>query len=110
PLTRLPGVEVTAPLLDLEPEQPRHNITVNLTELLGGVAGAEVVSPTAQDWVEILDHPLDAGSCPVDTGAVPNFLPKPLHRPLRRPPVQVVADPPLLLPQPPRHARSEVTS
>src|SRR4051812_5525192 len=110
PLVGLSGMQVAAPLLHKQAPQPAHHIAVDLTELRGGVPGAEVVSPTAQDRVQVLDQPFDWNACTVATGAVPDFPTKPLHRPLRGPPVQVVAHDAFLFPQPTRHAGMEVTS
>src|SRR6185437_5290603 len=74
------------------------------------VPGAEVASPAAQQRVQVRDHLADIRSCAVLPGAGAYLLPEPLHRPLRGPPVQVVADDPLLLPQASRHAGEEMAS
>src|SRR5258708_7640487 len=110
PRLGLTGPQVPAPLLDHQGAEPPHDVVVGLAELIGGVPGAEVVTPAAQDRIEVRDHVADVGPGAVPAGPVPDFRPEPLHRPLRGPAVQVVADDPLLLPQPPCHARPEMPS
>src|SRR5690242_11612319 len=97
----LPGVQVPAPFLDHEATEPVHDVVIGLPELDGSVPGAEVVPPAAQDRVEVRDHLADVLPRAVSAGAVPDLLPEPLHGPLGRPPVQVVAPDAPLLPDPP---------
>src|SRR5487761_655325 len=96
----LPGVQVPAPFLDHEAAEPVHDVVVGLAELDGSVPGAEVVPPAAQDRVQVRDHLADVLPRAVSAGAVPDLLPEPLHSPLGRPPVQVVAPDAPLLPDP----------
>src|SRR6476659_9724560 len=110
PLTGLPGTQVAAPLLDHQAEQPPHHIPVDLTEFDPGVAGAKVVAPPAQDRIEIRDHIANIGSDPVASGALPDLGSHSGHGRLAGPAVQVIAHDALLFPQPPRHARPEVTA
>src|ERR1700730_17734496 len=111
PLVRLPGAQVPAALLDQQAFQPPCGVPVDLTELDGGVPGAEVVTPAAQQRVQDRDHVTDVlDPYAVAAGTIPDLLPDALHRPLRGPAVQVVADDPLLLPQPPRHASPEMAA
>src|SRR6516165_6407413 len=110
PRLGLARVQVPAPLLDHQGAQPPHHVVVGLAELVSGVPGAEVVAPAAQDGVEVRDHLADVPSGAVAAGAVPDLAPEPFHRPLRGPAVQVVADDPLLVPQPPRHAGAKMAA
>src|SRR5262245_53760355 len=67
------------------------DVAVESVESLGGVAGAEVVRPAAQDRVEVTDehaHILDP--VPVATGQLLHALPDPLHAALRRPSLEEV--------------------
>src|SRR5487761_435432 len=92
PLVRLPGSQVPAAFLDQQAFEPPRGVPVDLTELDGGVPGAEVVTPAAQQRVQVRDHLADIlHPDAVTAGAVPDLLPDALHRPLRRPAVQVVA-------------------
>src|SRR5215471_18896161 len=59
PRLGLPGVQVAAPLFDHQAVEPHDHIPVGLAELGGGIAGAEVVAPAAQDRVEVRDHVAD---------------------------------------------------
>ena len=104
PRLGLTRVQVATPLLDHQAAEPLHHVVVGLAELISGVPGTEEVAPAAQDGIQIRDHVADVPPGTVTAGTVPDFLPEPLHRPLRGPAVQVVADDPPLLPQPPRHA------
>src|SRR5579859_6708222 len=110
PRTGLPGVQVPTPFPDHQGAEPPHDVAVSLDELHGGVPGAEVVPPAAQQRVQIRDHLADVRPHAIPTGTGTDFLPEPLHRPLRGPAVQVVADDPLLLPQASRHAGTEMAS
>src|ERR1700752_1193584 len=103
-------MEGPAALLDHQALQAPFDVPVDLPELDGGVPGAEVVPPAAQQRVQVRDHLADVRSDAVAAGAGVYFLPEPLHRPLRGPAVQVIADDPLLLPQASRHAGAEMTS
>ena len=53
PLSGLSGTQVAAPLLDQKPLQPPRDVPVDLAELVGGVAGAKVVAPAAQDRIQM---------------------------------------------------------
>ncbi len=57
----LPSLEVSAFALLEEAMQPSPNMGVQLVELLGGVPGAEVVAPAAQQGVQIPDQDPLAG-------------------------------------------------
>src|SRR5260221_6623502 len=105
PLVSLPGAQVPAAFLDQKTPQRPRDVPVGLTELDGSVAGAEVVSPAAQQRVQVREHVTDIPhSGAVAASAGTDLLPEPLHRPGRGPAVQVIADDPLLLPQLSRHA------
>src|SRR5258708_9551828 len=108
PGLRLSGSQVPTPFLDHQATEPSHHVVVGLPELDGGVPGAEVVPPAAQQRGQVRDHLADISPCAVAPGAGVDFLPEPFHRLLRGPAVQVVADDPLLLPQAPRHAGAEM--
>jgi hypothetical protein len=110
PLIGLTSTQIAAPLLDQKPAEPPYDVVIDLTELVGGVAGTKVVAPATQDRIDIRDHVADIGPDPIAPGAVTHLGPYPGHGPLRRPAMQVVAHEALLLPQPPRHARPEVTT
>src|ERR1700728_835646 len=111
PLADLSGAQVPAAFLDQKTFQAPRDVPVDLAELGGGVPGAEVVAPAAQQRVDIRDHFADVfHPHAVAAGSGPDLVPEPLHRLLRGPAVQVVADDPLLLPQPPRHAGVKVTA
>src|SRR5208283_1567939 len=105
PRLSLSAPEVTAPLFDHQAAEPEYYVVVGLAEFIGGVPGAEVVAPAAQQRIQVRDHLTDVlHSDAVAAGAVPDLGPEPFHRLLRGPAVQVVAHDPLLFPQPPRHA------
>ena len=57
-----------------------------------------------------VDDVLQLHPDPVTIGEVLEPDPRPFHRPLRGPTVQVVADDPLLFPQPTQHAGMQVTA
>src|SRR6266700_2855757 len=91
PRVGLSGPQVPAPLADHQPEEPPHYVAVGLAELVTSVPGAEVVAPAAQNGVQVRDHVADVRSRAVSASPDPDLVPEPVHRPLRRPPVQVVA-------------------
>src|SRR6185503_2296057 len=70
PLIGVPATEVAAPLLNHQAEQPPRDVFVDLAELVGGVAGAKVVAPAAQDRIQYRDHVADVDSDPVAPGEV----------------------------------------
>ena len=90
PLISLPGTQITAPLLDQKPFEPPRDVPVDLSELVGGVAGAKVVAPPAQDRVEHRDHIADVDADPVAPGAFTDPDPYPGHGRLAGPAVQVI--------------------
>src|SRR6202011_2254825 len=55
PTPRLTGTQVAAPLLDEQAVEPPRHVAVELAELLGRVAGAEVVAPSPQEQVQPFD-------------------------------------------------------
>src|ERR1022692_4256340 len=59
PRLGLSGSQVPAPLLDHQSAEPEHHVLVGLAELDGGVPGAEVVAPAAQDRIQVRDHIAD---------------------------------------------------
>src|SRR5512144_1527623 len=67
------------------------DVAVDLGELPPGVAVAEVVAPTAQDAVEILDRPFQRQPCVVALRAGANLASDRGHRPPRRPLLQIPA-------------------
>src|SRR5487761_1234671 len=77
---------------DKEATKPPPCVRVQLIELACGVAGTEVVSPAAQDRVQVRDqHPDILYSVAVGTGQFLHPLAYPLHASSRRPALQVVA-------------------
>src|ERR1700734_283391 len=77
PRVSLPGVQVPAPLLDHEASEPLPDVVVGLAELRGGVPGAEVVPPAAQQRVQVRDHHADVVPCAVAAGAGADLVPEP---------------------------------
>src|SRR6516164_203309 len=82
PLIGLSSTQVAAPLFDHQAEQPPHHIPVDLGELIGGVAGAKVVTPPAQDWIQVRDHITDIQADAVTAGAVTDLGPPRRARPV----------------------------
>src|SRR4029077_19990707 len=110
PLIGVPATEVAAPLLNHQAEQPPRDVFVDLSELVSGVAGAKVVAPAAQDRIQYRDQIADVSSDPVAPGEVADLDPYPGHSRLAGPAVQVITHDAALFPQPPRHARPEMTT
>src|SRR5258708_3547267 len=110
PRLGLTGVQVPTPFPDHQGAEPPHDVVIGLAELPGGIPGAEVVPPAAQQRVQVRDDLADVCSRAVAAGTGVNFVPEPLHRLLRGPAVQVVAHDALLRPQAPRHAGAEMAS
>src|SRR5215216_7519300 len=85
-------VPAVASVLDAgKDRQALLDVAVELGEPPRRVAVAKVGAPTPQDVVEVLDHPLDRAAHVAPAGCLPDLGPDLAHRPIRRPPVQVVA-------------------
>src|SRR6266508_3325296 len=82
PTGRLTGTQVAAALLDEKPFEPPRHVTVELTELVGCVAGAEVVAPSPKEQVQRRERLFQLGSDPASIGEVSNPSACPFHRPL----------------------------
>src|SRR5438105_10534554 len=91
PGDELTRTQVAAVALAHQPPEPALHVAVDLNELAGGVAGAKVVAPTAQDRVELRDHLADIRSGAVAAGERPDPLAHPYHRLMRGPALKVVA-------------------
>src|ERR1019366_3916762 len=80
PLISLPSAQVAAPLLDHQAVEPPRHVPVGLDELNGGVPGAEVVAPAAQQRIEIRDHLADVlYAYAAAAGPVRDLVPEPFH-------------------------------
>ena len=107
----LPGAQVAAALLDHQAAEPPHHVVVDLAELAWrrSRCGSSCPSRAGRD-----SGPRSPRGRPDPTRLRPvrssDLLPEPLHRPLRRPAVQVIAADPALLPQPTRHPSAEVAA
>ena len=108
PTVRLARVQVAAPLLYEQAVQSPRHVAVHRDELVGGVAGAEVVAPSPKEQVEPPDDDLQLLSHLAPTGHGLDPHPGTLHGPQRRPAVEVVAHDVPLLPQLAGHAGMEV--
>src|SRR5512142_721860 len=108
PATRLPGNYLDGTLTHWQRRACGHmrsNHRAHRPPIPSRVpSGHATGAPSAQQRVDIRDHLTDVRSGTVAAGPVPDLVPEPFHRPLRGPAVQVVADDPLLFPQPPGHA------
>src|SRR5262249_43351672 len=105
----LSRAKVAALALDEQALEPPFDVAVDLSELLGGVPGPEVVAPSAQDRVQFRDHLADVLD-PAATATIGldfDLGSNALHRAQRWPAVQVVATD-AALQQPPGHPRPEV--
>jgi hypothetical protein len=51
------------------PLKPPDHVAIDLLELVGGVAGAKVVAPAAQDRIQRRDHVADIDSEPIAAAA-----------------------------------------
>src|SRR5579859_5885777 len=95
---------------DKKASKPPPYVRVELIELARGVTGAEVVSPAAQDRIQVRDqHPDILYSIAVRPGQFLHPLVYPLHASSRRPPLQVVATH-AALQQPSRDSGMEVAT
>ena len=83
PSSRFTRFEVTTFALDTHALEPPGHIPVDRVELLGGVSGAEVLSPSAQHGIELDDYIARIVVAARPWGHVFHALPYPLHA-LRR--------------------------
>src|SRR5665213_3062737 len=108
PSRRLPGTKVATPLLHQQAEQSPIHVVVQLTELDGRVPGAEVVAPAPKEPVEAADDHLQLLSDLASRREDLDPRTGTLHRPRRRPAVEVITDFAVLLPHLAGHARPKV--
>src|SRR5436190_21671660 len=118
------GFEVVAgPAVDLaRPQVPTlalhheaaksvHDVAIQPVELACGIPGAEVVTPAAQDRVQLADQdPRVLHPVPVASSALLHALLHALHAALRRPPLEEVDATALPLPDEPAHALVQVAA
>src|SRR5437667_5578791 len=94
-----------------EAVEPIYDVAVEPIELARRIPGAEVVSPAAQDRVEIADQdPHILHSVPVASGSLLHALLHTLHAALRRPALEEVHASVFLLPDDPTHPLVQVAA
>src|SRR2546428_10743775 len=91
PLLALARPDVATVALSHQATEPTLDVAVDVDELDGGVPGAKVVAPAAQDRIELRDHIADVRSGAVAAGERPDPLAHLSHRILRGPALKVVA-------------------
>ena len=67
PACRLPGPQVATPTLDQQAFEPPRHVAVELTELVRGIPGPEVVAPSPQEQVQGTNGGFQLGPDPVTT-------------------------------------------
>src|SRR5437867_11122773 len=91
--------------------EPPPHVGIDLVELRCRVSSAEVLTPSAQNRVQVPDdHPDVLHPHPFGAGQAPHFLSYPLHAACRWPALEEVDAFALLLPDRPRHPLPQVTA
>ena len=99
PALHLARPEVTTFTLHAKRNEPPPHVRVELVEAFRGVPRAEVLSPSAKDWVQVGDDVADVLVTPCPGSELLHALPDSLHRAPRWPALEEVEALPLLLEQ-----------